>query len=397
MKNIVDRYISEKYEKGIIAELYEFGLSQREIEEFIIEKHKPYLKNKSIPRIQVYAYMSQYIDSLIHILPNNENKSLFENCLEIYWKAKEKDPILCYKSYQYWEDNVLEATSKLVSMINNDPDRSNMNLHDFAEDVFTKIGKIIEKIIQPHLKILLYLKKVINNVIPTALDLNKLTLGNLVDELLKFKIFDNLLKPGSWDIKLNQWRNIANHDKYSVRDNKIIGKYGRPPKENEIELFQPELWMLFLDLNDIFSILRLAHSLFFLDNMEEIKPFWKNKQLRQESSLLDMINSYDILGFSVKDCCIENNIVKLVIRDLTINDNNKRMNELLMLLRPTWYKTNKRFIKLEYYDFDGNPISIIEADTSKRQDLFIEGVDDHIITFENLKECIELTDLRIKN
>ncbi len=395
MKNIVDRYLSEKDEKGIIAQLYELGLSQREIEEFIIEKHKPYLKNKSIPRIQVYAYMSQYIDSLIHILSNEETKSLFESCLEIYWKAKEKDPILCYKSYQYWEDDVLEATSKLISMINNDPDRSNMNLHDFAEDVFTKIGKIIEKIIQPHLKILLYLKKVINNAIPTALDFDKLTLGNLVDELLKFKIFDNLLKPGSWDIKLNQWRNIANHDKYLVKDNKIIGKYGRAPKEKEIGLFQPELWMLFLNVNDIFSILRLAHSLFFLDNMEEIKPFWENKQLRQESSLLDLITSYDMLGFSVKDYSIEDNTVKLEVRDLTMNDSEKRLNELLMLLRPTWYKTHKRFIKVEYFDFNGNPICIIEVDTSKRQDLFIEGVDENLLTLENLKECIELTDLRI--
>lgn len=83
--------------------------------------------------------MSQYIDSLIHILSNEENKSLFESCLEVYWKAKERNPILCYKSYQFWEDDVLEATSKLVSMINIDRDRSQMNLYEFAEDFFTKI------------------------------------------------------------------------------------------------------------------------------------------------------------------------------------------------------------------------------------------------------------------
>ncbi len=53
-----------------------------------------------------------------------------------------------------------------------------MNLYDFAEDVFTKIGKIIKNIIQPHLRILLYLEKVINNETPTALDLNKLSLEN---------------------------------------------------------------------------------------------------------------------------------------------------------------------------------------------------------------------------
>lgn len=41
MKNIVDRFISDKDEKGIIAEFYELGLSQREIEDFIVEKYDP--------------------------------------------------------------------------------------------------------------------------------------------------------------------------------------------------------------------------------------------------------------------------------------------------------------------------------------------------------------------
>ena len=80
-----------------------------------------------------------------------------------------------------------------------------------------------------------------------------------------------------------------------------------------------------------------------------------------------------------------------------MKDSACRLNELLMLIRPAWYKTRKRFIKLEYYDFNGNPIFIIEADISKRQDLFIVGVDENLLTLENLNECIELTDLRIKN
>ena len=72
--------------------------------------------------------------------------------------------------------------------------------------------------------------------------------------------------------------------------------------------------MLFENVNEIFSLLRLAHSLFFLDNMEEIKPYWKNKQLRQESSLLALITSYDMMGFSIKD----SNFASTSILDSTI-------------------------------------------------------------------------------
>ena len=77
---------------------------------------------------------------------------------------------------------MLQATSKIGSLITLDQDRSKMDLHEFAEDVFTKIGKIIEACIQPHLKILLFLEKIINNKQPTKKDIDKLYLGNIVNQ-----------------------------------------------------------------------------------------------------------------------------------------------------------------------------------------------------------------------
>ena len=60
MPDIVDKYISEKNGKGIVLELYENGLNQNEVEQFIISKFEPYLKSKSILRVQMLAYSSIY-------------------------------------------------------------------------------------------------------------------------------------------------------------------------------------------------------------------------------------------------------------------------------------------------------------------------------------------------
>ncbi len=394
MQNIVDKFISEKDDKGIILELYENGLKQNEIEQFIIDKFKPYLKSKSILRIQMLAYLPQYIDSLLYISSDNVNKNLFKSCLEIFWKAKLEDSVNCYSSYQYWQDDALAATSKVVSLITLDQDRSKMGLHEFVEDVFTKIGKIIEACIQPYLRILLYLEERINKGNPSKLDINKLDLGNIVNKLLKYKFFNKLLIPPPWNLKLNDWRNIPKHDKYLVKENKIVCRFKKPPKEKEIILSKQELWYLFLSINDIFSILRLAHSLFFFDNIEEIQPYWDKKQLRKESALLDLISLYGTFGFSVKTYSIGNGTVEFQLKDKTRREPDKRLNELIFLIRPTWYKTRKRFIFLEYIDSLNNPIFTIKADTSKREDLFSIGVDEDLLTIKNLRECIELTDLR---
>jgi len=190
MQDIVDKFISEKNGKGIVLELYENGLKQNEIEQFIISKFKPYLKSKSILKVQMLAYLPQYIDSLLYISSNSVNIGLFECCLEVFWKVKMEDSLNCYNSYKYWQDDVLVATSKIVSLITLDQDRSKMTLHEFAEDVFTKIGKIIEACIQPYLRILLYLEEIINKRNPLKLDINKLNLGDIVDRLIKYKIFN---------------------------------------------------------------------------------------------------------------------------------------------------------------------------------------------------------------
>ncbi len=392
MPNIIEKYVHEKEDKGIIIELFESGLKKSEIEDFIFETYKPYLKSKSISRVQVYAYMSQYIDSLMHITSYKDCKLLFEKCIEVFWEAKEKDPVLCYKSYQYWQEDVTEATSKIVTMFNIDRDRNKMKLHEFAEDVFTKIGKIIEKCIQPYLRILLYLEKVVNNEKPTPLYIKKLDLGSIVKELIKFETFNDLLIPPPWNLQLNDWRNIEKHDKYLVKNNKIMCKYKKPPKEKEILLYQPELWKLFLYVNDIFSILRLAHSIFFLDNMDEIKPYWENTELREESSILDLINCYNTFGFSVKKYSTQTEMVKFALKELTINELNTRLEDLFFLIRPTWYKARKRYINLEYYDYNDNLTFVLDIDTSKRKDIFTDNVNEKLLTIENIKECVDLKD-----
>ncbi len=120
-------------------------------------------------------------------------------------------------------------------------------------------------------------------------------------------------------------------------------------------------------------------------------------QLREESELLDQISVYGMFGFSVKNYSIEENKVKFKLIDKTNSAPDTRLNQLLFLIRPTWYKTRKKIIILEYFNSQNSPIFQIEVDTSKREDIFSLNVDEEILTIENIKECINLTDLRDLN
>ncbi len=72
-----------------------------------------------------------------------------------------------------------------------------------------------------------------------------------------------------------------------------------------------------------------------------------------------------MFGFSVNKYSIENNTIKFKLKDETAIEPDVRLHHLLFLIRPTWYKTRKKFIILEYLDSQESPTFRIEVDTSK--------------------------------
>jgi len=391
MVNIVDKFISEKRDKSIILEMYENGLKQPEIIKFIIEKFKPFFQSHNLIAEQVLAYLPQYIDALINHLAIPTTRKMVIECLNIYKKAKATNPTKCFKSFKFWQDELLGSTSKIISLVSLDQDRSEMSLHEFAEDVFTKIGKIIEACIKPFLKILLYMNKLIDEREISDLEIDRLSLGKIVDELTKYSDLMDILIPSSFSLKLNDWRNIPKHDNFTVQEEKIICKYKFPPNEKEIALLKPELWFLFDKISDIYSVLRLTHSIFFFDNINEIQPYWDNKELREESGLLSLIQLFTTYGISVKSYSIDDNQIKFDLYEKSKSiDFNKSVDKILFLLRPIWYKSRKKYILIDYYNAQEILTLRIEADTSKRTDIFVLEAEEELITNENLRECCSI-------
>ena len=394
MNNIINKYISENTEKSIVLEMHEYGLKQHEIMEFIIRSFKPYFQSTNLRAEQVLAYLPDYIDPLINHLASPMNKKMVKECLKIYWEAKIKNPVLCFKSFGFWQEEFKASTSKIISLINLDQDRRKMSLPDFAEDVFAKIGTLIEACIQPFLKLLTFLNRLIREKAVTCDMINQLKLGQIVGELIDCADLEDLLIPTSFNLKLNQWRNIAKHDSFSVNENKIIGKYRINDNELEVVLLKPELWFIFETVNDISSILKLTHAIFFFDNINEITPYWDNTELREESGILTLIQLFNTHGLSTKSYSSEEDQIHFELCETsTIIGYEERMNELLFLMRPIWFKSKKRYISIHYYNEQDILTLRIKTDTSLRRDIFSRGAQTELITFENIRKCCKIEKL----
>jgi hypothetical protein len=385
--DIIKKFIHDNTERSIILEMHGYGIKQHEIMDFIVERFKPYFQSKSLVKEQVLAYLPDYIDQLLYHLAIPLNKNMLETCIKIYWDAKKRNSTECFKGFGYWQDDFRATTSKTISLVNLDRDRTKMSLYEFSEDVFGKIGTIIEACIQPFLKVMLFLDRTCRGEEASDSEINQLSLGQIVNELLQYTGLEHILIPTPHNLKLNKWRNISKHDKFVIKD-KIIGTYNRPPHEEKIVLLKEELWMLFLAINDIYGILKLTHAIFFFDNIESIKPYWDNEDLREESGILTLIQLFVTQGLSVKSNSIKKDRIHFDICEVRSSINlNKRIDNLLFLIRPIWYKSRRRFITLHYFDIQDNLSVKIEADTSKRPDIFIINANEKLITSKNLREC----------
>jgi len=137
----------------------------------------------------------------------------------------------------------------------------------------------------------------------------------------------------------------------------------------------------------------LSNSVFFFDNFTNIEKYWKSIPLREKSNYLEIVSLFKAFGFSIEGYSIIEKEVSFEIKDIIKPNLNVRINQILTLIRPIWYKTHARFITLKYTDYDGIPRFLIKSDTLENKEIFTLNVADSFLTPENIKKAVEIIEL----
>ena len=98
------------------------------------------------------------------------------------------------------------------------------------------IGSLIESTIQPFIKELYCLAAIANGRSIDPSSVVAADFGKAVDGLDRLLGNNNFLSPEPWGVRLNQWRNIAQHHSYKAENDLITAQYGKrnPPKQFEV-------------------------------------------------------------------------------------------------------------------------------------------------------------------
>ena len=345
--------------------MIELGFHPNEIKEAIIESLSPYFENKDV--LEKLA-IDILVPESINILRLQRNKGFFiffEKCLSAYRLAKLKDSKSCFESCAIWKSQIIQSLSEFWSVLCLEVDKNTLEIEEFVHECFRNIGDFTEGLIKPYLKVLLHQIKIGDGIKTSVENINSLDLGQIVNKLIQ-NGYTDLLMPAPWNIRLNQWRNIAYHHSAKIVDNKIVCWYGIPPNIKTVQLFRNELLQIVDTISNILKPLKLAYTLFFIDHAQEIEKFLisDETEIREESEFICFASGLASQGFEIVEYKKSSEEAKLTVKDLSDMNPNERKIHASQFLFPLWDMTRSKRMVVEYREKDNTPNLLASADST---------------------------------
>ena len=290
----------------------------------IFTKLSPYFHNKETLKrnicnsimISVYEFIMKY--SYDFAFSKGLNETL--NCYTLAYNTNSSEVIrLVLDTHQEFVDR--------ENMMRSIRQRTVPQTEDVYEKVmfyFEYIGSTLEISVKGIAHELYAFMRLVNG---QSVDYNKIcktNFGIVINNILTHNCFEEILQIGPNNIKLSDWRNIANHNSYKITSGKIICTYGKVG--NSFSLGVEEFLDYIHEIIRSCNILNIARCIFVYDNIEvfSIEPA-KREEFRDNMIFNQIRMTLIAQGFILKSIKKKKNILEVDLKDIQ-NDGAKAEN-----------------------------------------------------------------------
>ncbi|NQX40777.1 hypothetical protein SAMN05421820_104182 [Pedobacter steynii] len=350
-----------------LSHFYKFGMTAEDIQASILDSLSPFFSDQNI--LKKYSMTTLATDWLAFLSLEAKDPHVTDSIfslLKFYNEAKDRDEESCLLQTAEQNPRLLQVLTRFWSLHNNQLNYKTLQIEDFLEESLKVIGQVIEGMIKPYLRVLVQINRIRSRKTISFSEIEGKDLGILVDELLNTKIMDELLIIGVHGIRISQWRNIAYHHNSRLDGGRIFCWCKKDGGNYEFELSRDELADVMIRAINIFSILKLSHTFFIFDNLEQIRTYKiEHPMLREEVMLLDFTVPINSKGFEILDLKVSTKKAILVVRDMdSYSDFDKQAVESITLLYNLWYYSRSTHLRVEYCLFSDELYQVAEIDSS---------------------------------
>jgi len=293
---------------------------------------------------------------------------MYQHCLTTHRLAQANHGLEAIRISVSWEPLISQGLSEYWSLLHLEFPKDELPLEEFKTETIRTIGALIEAVIQPFLRELLHMIRLRDSIKDAVAPPDRMTLGNIVDELMKSSRFPDLFAPPPWGVRLNQWRNVADHHSARVDGNEIVCSYGHPPRLCAIRLSRIQLLSVAKMMVNIVRAVNLARTLFLVDNRRDAKDYLPQIVRRAEDQMMNFTLGVASQGFEVMDVRITDEESFVSLKDITPLDPSLRVGHATQLVYQLWVHTQRKRISIEYVEHDGtlNLLATVTSDVCEQ-------------------------------
>ena len=337
-----------------LEELYAEGLTPTNVKDALFGLFAPYSENHEALKRYVVECMAVDSMTLASIRDNERAVNLLEESLRIYRLAIATDWNFSLRTLS--ERLVYEKNAIAVfwSQYHLSHELDALDIDEFVHESLRLIGTMIEGIIKHYLYGLAHCVLIVKGEHPSVKEINKLKLGNVVDRLVRFAQTPALYSIRG--VKINQWRNIAQHFTASVHGDVVTCVYQDGHKQ--IQLSRDELLGVVIDINNTLKALKVGHVIVFFDHLDKMckNRMLSKLDLRSEASLTNLTIALASQGFRIVDASFTEKQSMLVVQDVSSMDPSSRRIHTTQFVIPLFLFRPAAQITVEYRDRYGIPL-----------------------------------------
>ena len=233
--------------------------------------------------------------------------SIFEaflyHLLTLYRSCRDNVGTQFLDLFGLWEGTINRGAHNLAEVAHLERSKNVQRLDLCAKILFQEIGEITEGCLKPHLRLLHAMRVLLAKRVSACEATDTVcrapfgvTVKILVEEDENLAVLYQHMLMG---IKLHEWRNVAQHDSYSVTDTaRITFAYGKN-LECKRTLTREELQSIAFAIHQLYGIHKLAHVFFFLDNIECLGPYLHDGPASDDSVAMQIVETAYGGGFEV--------------------------------------------------------------------------------------------------
>lgn len=333
-----------------LLDLAASGIGPDSIKEAVIDALSPYFTDKNVLQCLAADVLVPEAVNAQRIATVPWAQSGLVTVLGLFRKAAATDETQCIRGLAAWQGDIERAMSEFYSIFCLELDKGDLPLEEFRYEALRNIGSLIEGCRQPFLKDLLLQVRIGRGkeCFPDAV--GALSLGNLVGELFDTSDLKDLMAPPPWKIRLNQWRNIAQHHDSSLRNGKVVVGFLFEGQRREVELQRNELLDALSRIFLTFGVVRMARTIFAIEHADQLRPHLAPAQTRRELGVFWLATALAAQGFELTDLQMKDEVTRATVRDVTSGDLVPRMAHAMQFPYPIWQVAPSERIEVTYLD-----------------------------------------------